>query len=71
MESLVHYKRLLLRNHRERINTEALVRECQGLLSQLEVIDPARRRRYQDLSAPRASLRIIDTSHTSRSSVRG
>lgn len=52
MESLVHYKQLLLRNHSTSIGEEGsqmLVKECLELLDQLERIDPQRRRRYQQL----------------------
>lgn len=52
MESLVHYKQLLLRNHSTSIGeggSQVLVKECLQLLAQLESIDPQRRRRYQQL----------------------
>jgi geranylgeranyl transferase type-2 subunit alpha len=49
MESLLHYKRLLLQNHIEGSNPE-ISTECQTLLKQLEEIDPLRRQRYHDLS---------------------
>ncbi|EIM90234.1 rab-protein geranylgeranyltransferase [Stereum hirsutum FP-91666 SS1] len=53
MESLVHYKQLLLRNHSTSIGeggSQVLVKECLQLLDQLESIDPQRRRRYQQLA---------------------
>lgn len=51
LESLVHYKRILIRNHKEKVNTQALVKECQALLSQLEEIDPMRSRRYEEIGS--------------------
>ncbi|KAI0064687.1 rab-protein geranylgeranyltransferase [Artomyces pyxidatus] len=54
MESLVHYKQLLLRNHSSSLasgQADSLTQQCLYLLTQLEEIDPARRQRYQDLAA--------------------
>ncbi|KAJ7168174.1 hypothetical protein C8R43DRAFT_983299 [Mycena crocata] len=48
MESLVHYKRLLLQKHPSSFNEE-LTNDCRRLLSELRVLDPARRRRYEDI----------------------
>ncbi|RDB20991.1 Geranylgeranyl transferase type-2 subunit alpha [Hypsizygus marmoreus] len=50
MESIVHYKRLLLRNHLEHVDTQKLSAECQELLEQLQRIDPWRRRRYEGIA---------------------
>jgi geranylgeranyl transferase type-2 subunit alpha len=47
MESLVHYKRLLLQNHSP--DSQALKQECVELLSRLMDLDPVRYFRYQDL----------------------
>ncbi|KAG2075993.1 rab-protein geranylgeranyltransferase [Suillus decipiens] len=47
MESLVHYKRLLLQNHSP--DSQTLKQECVELLSQLMDLDPVRYFRYQDL----------------------
>ncbi|KAG2348523.1 rab-protein geranylgeranyltransferase [Suillus weaverae] len=47
MESLVHYKRLLLRNHSP--GSQTLKQECVELLSRLMDLDPVRYARYQDL----------------------
>ncbi|EKM55625.1 uncharacterized protein PHACADRAFT_256366 [Phanerochaete carnosa HHB-10118-sp] len=53
MESLVHYKRLLLQKHTtsfqpgEQVN---LVESCIGLLQELGALDPARRQRYKESS---------------------
>jgi hypothetical protein len=47
MESLVHYKRLVLRN--DPIGSEGLVEECTDLLQQLTEIDHQRRARYEDI----------------------
>lgn len=61
MESLVHYKQLLLRNHLTSIGEEGsqvLVKECLELLDQLESIDPQRRRRYQQLGEYRLLLAL-------------
>ena len=51
MESLVCYKQLLLRRHAQQLGTarESLTHECLRLLSDLQEIDPSRRRRYEDL----------------------
>ena len=45
LESLVHYKRLLLR-HRPKERREGLVAECKVMLECLKTIDPKRRMRY-------------------------
>lgn len=47
MESLVHYKGILLRHHSP--HSETLVCECLDLLEQLKDIDPARRQRYEEI----------------------
>jgi len=47
LESLVHYKQLLLKHKRD----EALIAECVTALTTLETIDPHRRQRYRDLAA--------------------
>lgn len=47
MESLVHYKRLLLQNHSP--DSQTLKQECVKLLSRLMDLDPVRYFRYQDL----------------------
>lgn len=52
MESLVHYKQLLVRNHSTSLESgedDNLIASCLGLLRQLETIDPLRRQRYGDL----------------------
>jgi hypothetical protein len=46
MDTLVHYKRLLLALKPER---KELVDECAKLLEQLKNIDPMRRRRYEEM----------------------
>ena len=46
------YKQLLLRRHAQQLNgtaRESLIQECLRLLSDLQEIDPSRRRRYEDL----------------------
>ncbi|KAJ6606532.1 hypothetical protein DFH09DRAFT_1299764 [Mycena vulgaris] len=48
MESLVHYKRLLLQKHSSALDA-GIVNDCRRLLSQLQMLDPARRRRYEDI----------------------
>ncbi|KAF8163141.1 rab-protein geranylgeranyltransferase [Crassisporium funariophilum] len=50
MESIVHYKRLLLRNCASEVDVGALSTDCRTLLKTLEDLDPARRKRYQDLA---------------------
>ncbi|KZT69037.1 rab-protein geranylgeranyltransferase [Daedalea quercina L-15889] len=53
MESLVFYKRLVLRHHVQRLTaTErgSLTQECIRLLSGLQEVDPSRRQRYKDLA---------------------
>ncbi|KZT26484.1 rab-protein geranylgeranyltransferase, partial [Neolentinus lepideus HHB14362 ss-1] len=52
IESLVHYKRLLVRNHAAVIGkeqAEKLHRQCIDMLQQLQTLDPPRKRRYQDI----------------------
>ncbi|KZV85101.1 rab-protein geranylgeranyltransferase [Exidia glandulosa HHB12029] len=49
LDSLVHYKRLLLRGTPLGVDSRALRQECTEILQKLEEIDPMRRRRYQDL----------------------
>lgn len=51
MESLVHYKRLLLKNHHSSVDASSLTSDCRRLLSDLRVLDPARRRRYEEIGA--------------------
>ncbi|KAF7311568.1 Rab geranylgeranyltransferase [Mycena kentingensis (nom. inval.)] len=49
MESLVYYKRLLLRKHPSAIDTTSVAEECRRLLGELGAIDPARRMRYEEI----------------------
>ncbi|KAJ3886600.1 rab-protein geranylgeranyltransferase [Lentinula edodes] len=49
MESLVHYKRLLLHNHAALVDKSALTRDCIHLLEQLRKVDPGRRARYDEI----------------------
>lgn len=52
MDSLVFYKRLLLRRHKSGIDNKeraALEKECTDLLNDLRNVDPDRRQRYLDL----------------------
>ncbi|KAJ7090253.1 rab-protein geranylgeranyltransferase [Mycena belliarum] len=48
MESLVHYKRLLLQRHSSLVDAE-VANDCRRLLDELRGLDPARRRRYEDI----------------------
>ncbi|RPD79934.1 rab-protein geranylgeranyltransferase [Lentinus tigrinus ALCF2SS1-7] len=53
MESLVFYKRLLLRKYSESLTDEErwkLGSDCEGLLAKLQRVDPDRKQRYIDLS---------------------
>ena len=52
MESLVRYKKLILKRHREKLGDEEgqLKSECLDLLAELSNIDPLRRNRYQQSS---------------------
>ncbi|TFY83668.1 hypothetical protein EWM64_g351 [Hericium alpestre] len=53
METLVHYKQLILSKHSAEISpaeAEKLVEQCIALLKQLEEIDPPRRQRYRELA---------------------
>jgi geranylgeranyl transferase type-2 subunit alpha len=52
MESIVHYEQLLIRNHANSVDVAALSGHCQDLLERLQVLDPSRRRRYQELGEP-------------------
>lgn len=50
MESLVHYKSLLLKLHaKENGERSALKEDCAGLLKELKEVDPFRRARYEEL----------------------
>ncbi|KAJ6500469.1 hypothetical protein C8R45DRAFT_977826 [Mycena sanguinolenta] len=51
MESLVHYKQLLLKNHAPYVDAASLTNDCRRLLADLRVLDPARRRRYEEIEA--------------------
>ncbi|KAJ7470311.1 rab-protein geranylgeranyltransferase [Mycena latifolia] len=48
MESLVHYKRLLLQKHSSSLDAE-VANDCRRLLNRLRELDPARRRRYEEI----------------------
>jgi hypothetical protein len=48
LESLVHYKRMLLRIH-EKIDNQVLTKECQEHLVQLKDLDPMRSQRYEEI----------------------
>ncbi|PCH38278.1 protein prenylyltransferase [Wolfiporia cocos MD-104 SS10] len=53
VESLVFYKRLLLRNHLQRMSESertTILDSCSALLKSLQSIDPNRRQRYVDLA---------------------
>ncbi|KAI0797855.1 rab-protein geranylgeranyltransferase [Abortiporus biennis] len=53
MESLVRYKRMLLKNHGGSLSLDEKQRlheECSSLLTQLQEVDPQRRRRYQEIA---------------------
>ena len=52
MESLVHYKQMLIRNYSLSLASEErqeLIKSCLDLLRQLGTIDPLRKQRYDDL----------------------
>ncbi len=52
MDSLVFYKRLVLRQHGSSLDEEErarLEKECADLLNDLQNVDPDRRQRYLDL----------------------
>ncbi|KAJ7197194.1 hypothetical protein GGX14DRAFT_471768 [Mycena pura] len=49
MESLVHYKRLVLRKHSSTIDVPGVTSECRNLLNELRRVDPARRARYEEI----------------------
>ncbi|KZV64464.1 cytochrome P450 [Peniophora sp. CONT] len=63
MESLVHYKQLLMRVHAATLGedrAQTLRTDCKSLLEQLEAQDPMRRQRYRDLGAiPDLHLTLI------------
>ncbi|KAF8630374.1 hypothetical protein AX15_002936 [Amanita polypyramis BW_CC] len=50
MESILHYKGLLLRKHSAAVDTETLREDCRKLLSRLKTVDPLRRHRYEDIA---------------------
>lgn len=77
MESLVRYKRLLLKNHASTLEEDgrrALEQHCLRLLGQLREYDPQRRRRYDDLGASiaifRPLARMTDPTHAPEESIR-
>lgn len=49
MESLVHYKQLLLQRHRSEVNSKEVIGDCSRLLRELRSVDPDRRARYAEL----------------------
>lgn len=57
MESIVHYKRLLLRNPFATLDAGTIVNECRQLLLQLQDIDHARRKRYEEIGQSEIYLR--------------
>jgi len=61
IESMAHYKSLLARKFRSEVNFEVLSQEIRSLLEQLEELDPARRRRYQDLGVQNVSYKAAWT----------
>jgi hypothetical protein len=40
---------MLIKGHKEVVDVQALIDECQAFLSQLNEIDPMRSRRYEDI----------------------
>jgi hypothetical protein len=48
MESLVYYKRLLLRRH-DVSSKDVIRKECEDLVEKLMIIDPTRQQRYRDI----------------------
>ncbi|PPQ78529.1 LOW QUALITY PROTEIN: hypothetical protein CVT25_011801, partial [Psilocybe cyanescens] len=64
MESIVHYNRLLLKKWTAGKDAVPLINDIRTLLHRLEELDPARRRRYQDLGAAPQSL-VASTADTS------
>jgi len=56
IESIVYYKRLLLRKHAGNVDVCTIVSECRDSLQQLELLDPMRRQRYQDIAKSLTSL---------------
>ncbi|TFK42750.1 rab-protein geranylgeranyltransferase [Crucibulum laeve] len=50
MESIVHYKLILIRNHSRSVDVGKLTGDCSTLLSQLQRLDPSRRRRYEEIA---------------------
>ena len=62
MESIVRYKRLILRKHSGSLSgkeVDDLLLQCSELLGKLEHVDALRRRRYQQLSALLLALRSL------------
>ena len=51
MESIVHYKRMLVKQCDDIKERESLVEDCQSLLNRLIDIDPFRQQRYHELCA--------------------
>ncbi|KAF8350858.1 rab-protein geranylgeranyltransferase [Amanita rubescens] len=49
IESMLHYKRQLLKKHPDVVDAKTLQDDCEQLLSQLKTIDPLRRQRYDDM----------------------
>lgn len=49
MESIVCYKRMLIKDYATDVDLAMLTRECSNMLQQLKELDPLRRRRYEDL----------------------
>ncbi|KAJ6488621.1 rab-protein geranylgeranyltransferase [Mycena vitilis] len=49
MESLVYYKRLMLKNYSSSLDADRVTDHCRRLLSDLRLLDPARQRRYEEI----------------------
>ncbi|KXN90513.1 Geranylgeranyl transferase type-2 subunit alpha [Leucoagaricus sp. SymC.cos] len=63
LESLVHYNRMLLENHKEKVDGQALTVECRGFLEQLKELDPMRSRRYSQLGMSSNSANVFEMAH--------
>lgn len=59
LESIVHYKLLLLRKYGAELDAKLLSEECRVLLRCLKALDPARRRRYEDLGTSDYDLSCV------------
>ncbi|KAG6836648.1 hypothetical protein H0H93_005478 [Arthromyces matolae] len=67
MESIVNYKRLLLKKYPNEVDAEKILVDCKGLLQQLGELDPSRHRRGSTPPATQQQQQPLSSSSTNAS----